>query len=277
MHKEHVNFIAGIKNPSKPSGKRKYKNPNRQQALPVRHDITLEREPINADKKISLPPPPPLPPQQSPTNKYDEMISNLNSNNCKSKHDSMLNQHSQQTGAIECCSLINNQINNIETALPKINLNDESCCCTSNERPLAMTGSAANVNSSFDNDNGVESQSLAQSISANINFNKHQAKNNNINNSNLTIETNDLTLIEAQPLSSANNNNNGNKNLAQRVLTKDNSIHNDQVRSSPSFIRDRYYQILREQVFPYLQKPANSLNINQSPKEIQNYSNDVLY
>jgi hypothetical protein len=64
------------------------------------------------------------------------------------------------------------------------------------------------------------------------------------------------------------------------IIPNNNCIQNEQATSSssPSFIRDRYYQILRDQVFPFLQKPpANSLHINQSPKEIQNINNDVLY
>lgn len=55
--------------------------------------------------------------------------------------------------------------------------------------------------------------------------------------------------------------------------------------ASSNFIRDRYYQILREQVFPFLQKPRQKLNneatssntINESIKDIQDYNNDVLY
>lgn len=56
-----------------------------------------------------------------------------------------------------------------------------------------------------------------------------------------------------------------------------NVIDNEQIVSSPTYIRDRYYQILREQVFPFLQRPFNDTNVNQSAKEIQSYSNDVLY
>jgi hypothetical protein len=124
---------------------------------------------------------------------------------------------------------------------------------------------------------------------------QQESNNNNPNNknladnsslTNLTIETNDLSLA------------NENKELRNRNLSdkpppgptqlaihshaehlNGNSIHNSQIAAaqSPNFIRDRCYQILREQVFPFLQKPSNNLNINQSPKEIQNYCNDVLY
>ncbi|CAF0821764.1 unnamed protein product [Brachionus calyciflorus] len=53
---------------------------------------------------------------------------------------------------------------------------------------------------------------------------------------------------------------------------KDNSIKLDIIElESSSYVRDRYYQILREQVFPYLQKSTVGFsNINQS-------NNDVLY
>ena len=81
--------------------------------------------------------------------------------------------------------------------------------------------------------------------------------------------------------------------------------------ATPAFIRDRYYQILREQVFPFLQRPVNNNNVNgyghhypssnlngpypggpsmnaynqastssnthQIIKESQAYTNDVLY
>lgn len=57
-----------------------------------------------------------------------------------------------------------------------------------------------------------------------------------------------------------------------------NLFDNEQITSSPNYIRDRYYQILREQVFPFLQRPtSNLMNVNQSAKDIQSYSSDVLY
>lgn len=123
---------------------------------------------------------------------------------------------------------------------------------------------------------------------------EHQSNNNNANKNladnssltNLTIETNDLSLANE-------NKESRNRNLSEKPPPgptqlaihshaehlNGNSIHNSQIAAaqSPNFIRDRYYQILREQVFPFLQKPSNNLNINQSPKEIQNYCNDVLY
>lgn len=124
---------------------------------------------------------------------------------------------------------------------------------------------------------------------------QQESNNNNPNNknladnsslTNLTIETNDLSLANE-------NKESRNRNLCDKPPPgptqlaihshaehlNGNSIHNSQIAAaqSPNFIRDRYYQILREQVFPFLQKPSNNLNINQSPKEIQNYCNDVLY
>ena len=69
-------------------------------------------------------------------------------------------------------------------------------------------------------------------------------------------------------------------NQSSNVESKpnDNCIQNDQARASPNYIRERYYQILRDQVFPFLQRPPQpNLNVNQSAKQIQGYSNDVLY
>ena len=61
----------------------------------------------------------------------------------------------------------------------------------------------------------------------------------------------------------------------QKVERNDNCIQNDQ--ASPTYIRERYYQILRDQVFPFLQRPSQSnLNVNQSAKQILQ-CNDVLY
>ena len=68
------------------------------------------------------------------------------------------------------------------------------------------------------------------------------------------------------------------KERQQAAERNDNCIQNDQARASPTYIRERYYQILRDQVFPFLQRPPqSSININQSAKQIQGYSNDVLY
>jgi len=102
---------------------------------------------------------------------------------------------------------------------------------------------------------------------------------------NLTIETNDLSMANevgggvGTVIGTKRGTVTGKPPLSTSVHAEhNNSIHNNQVAAqSPNFIRDRYYQILREQVFPFLQKPSNNLNINQSPKEIQNYCNDVLY
>lgn len=115
---------------------------------------------------------------------------------------------------------------------------------------------------------------------------KNLADNSSLTN--LTIETNDLSLANevgggVGTATGIRRGNGSGKQLPSLSTTtvlaeQNNSIHNNQVAAqSPGFIRDRYYQILREQVFPFLQKPSNNLNINQSPKEVQNYCNDVLY
>lgn len=64
--------------------------------------------------------------------------------------------------------------------------------------------------------------------------------------------------------------------------------NNDELNVSPSYLRDRYYQILREQVFPFLQRPSSNRagfrhhhNPQQQPPLQQQppkgASNDVLY
>lgn len=125
--------------------------------------------------------------------------------------------------------------------------------------------------------------------------NTHLADNSSLTN--LTIETNDLSLANEMgvgvirgrtgsyvsgkptpPPPSLSTPVFGGTTGGSEQQLANNSIHNNQLAAqSPNFIRDRYYQILREQVFPFLQKPSNNLNINQSPKEVQTYCNDVLY
>jgi hypothetical protein len=93
------------------------------------------------------------------------------------------------------------------------------------------------------------------------------------------VERNNSNRLDTQiKLSNSFKDANGSAFNLNGTNKKSNCIQNEQVTSSPNYIRERYYQILREQVFPFLQRPAHPhLNINQSAKEIQNYSNDVLY
>lgn len=147
------------------------------------------------------------------------------------------------------------------------------------------------TNSNNNNNNNRQQSTSLPPLPPHPTNNGHQTTTNqknladNSSLTNLTIETNDLSL---------GNEVGGGVGIARRgsfssgkpprstpiafAEQQNNSIHNNQVAAqSPNFIRDRYYQILREQVFPFLQKPSNNLNINQSPKEVQNYCNDVLY
>jgi hypothetical protein len=80
----------------------------------------------------------------------------------------------------------------------------------------------------------------------------------------MTAESGVSDICTSSTLTNNNNNNNS-------TTTNQNT---NQVVASPAVMRDRYYKLLREQVFPYLHRPIPPV---VKPKQHDHFVNDVLY
>jgi hypothetical protein len=295
LHRQHMNFIAGIRDTTSRSSSSN--KDSRNSIRPPKQKVKKESHSYNHPHNSNL--------SQSKKLKKsrideDELITSecdVNSQQCNSSNltesvfyssiekknilpNLQKQQQQQQQHQNNSCSIYGGEHELPQIKFDNLLMKDEDLACvqiieTMTNRISSFHEKGEKMPSkhpsrSTSSNNGSTWQSDSQQTKNLISFKSNGNNNNSSSCSKESSESSGLGALK-QDLSS------------QTITDKDiksNCIQNNQVTSSsPNYIRERYYQILREQVFPFLQRPsqASASQYNQSAREIQNYSNDVLY